>query len=99
MCCIFNSLGLSYLSDTSNVSLRKLFSVKQRIIDIHIQEHEIKKFEKLNTLLKFYKTNSRPSYVDVLNNKNEIAMLRKMRGHKLVIESGRYTCIKKPKLE
>ena len=103
MGCIFNSLGLSYLSDTSNVSLRKQFSVKQRIIDIHIQEQNmrLRNSKKLNTLMKFYKSNSRPSYVDILKNKNERAMLSKMRvsAHKLAIESGRYTRIKTPKRE
>ena len=56
--------------------VRKQFSVKQRIIDIHIQEQNmrLRNSKKLNTLMKFYKSNSRPSYVDILNMKRRSAM-------------------------
>ena len=51
--------------------------------------------------MKFYKSNSRPSYDDILKSKNERAMLSKTRisAHKLAIEIGRYTRIKPPKWE
>ena len=53
------TLVISYLSDTSNVSLHKQFSVKQRIFDIHIQEQNmrLRNSKKLNTLMKFYMSN------------------------------------------
>ena len=47
--------------------------------------------------MKLYKAGIRPYYVDILKNKNERAMLSKLRisAHKLAIEGGRYLNIPK----
>ena len=56
-----------------------------------------KNSKKLNILMKLYRAGIRPYYVDILKNKNEIAMLSKLRisAHKLAIEGGRYLNIPK----
>ena len=47
--------------------------------------------------MKLYRAGIRPYYVDILKNKNERAMLSKLRisAHKLAIEGGRYLNIPK----
>ena len=49
--------------------------------------------------MKFYRAGIHPYYVDILKNKNERAMISKLRisAHKLAIEGGRY--LKSPKHE
>ena len=53
--------------------------------------------KKLNILMKFYRSGTRPYYVDFLKNRAETAMLSKLRisAHKLAIEGGRYMNIPK----
>ena len=57
----------------------------------------LKNSKKLNILMKLYRAGIRPYYVDILKNKNERAMLSKLRisAHKLAIEGGRYLNIPK----
>ena len=96
---LFNTLGLSYLSYTQNSILLNKLSIKQRINDIQLQEQNmrLKNSKKLNILMKLYRAGIRPCYVDILKNKNERAMLSKLRicAHKLAIEGGRYLNIPK----
>ena len=87
---IFNTLGFSYLSYTPNSNLLNILSIKQRINDIQLQEQNmrLKNSKKLNILMKLYRAGIRPYYVDILKNKNERAMLSKLRisAHKLAIK-------------
>ena len=96
---IFNTLGFSYLSYTPNSNLLDKLSIKQRINDIQLQEQNmrLKNSKKLNILMKLYRAGIRPYYVDNLKNKNERAMLSKLRisAHKLAIEGGRFLNIPK----
>ena len=57
----------------------------------------LKNSEKLNILMKLYGAGIHPYYVDILKNKNERAMLSKLRisAHKLAKEGGRYFNIPK----
>ena len=57
----------------------------------------LKYSKKLNILMKLYRAGIRPYYVDILENKNERAMLSKLRigAHKLAIEGGRHLNIPK----
>ena len=91
---IFNTLGFSYLSYTPNSNLLNKLSIKQRINE---QNMRLKNSKKLNILMKLYRASIRPYYVDILKNKNERAMLSKLRisAHKLAIEGGRYLNIPK----
>ena len=96
---IFNTLGFSYFYDSPNFSLHDKLSIKQRITDIQLQEQNmrISNTKKLNILMKFYRSGTRPYYVDFLKNRAERAMLSKLRisAHKLAIEGGRYMNIPK----
>ena len=85
--------------------LNKL-SIKQRIkdstidIDINIDIEIlfcVDNSKKLNILMKLYRAGISPYYVDILKNKNESAMLSKLRisAHKHAIEGGRYLNIPK----
>ena len=97
---IFITLGFLYLSYTPNSNLLNKLSIKQRINDIQLQEQNmrLRNSKKLNILMKLYRAGIRPYYVDILKNKNERAMLSKLRisAHKLAIEGGRYLNIPKP---
>ena len=98
-CGIFRSQDISYLSYTPNSNLLNKLSIKQRINDIQLQEQNmrLKNSKKLNILMKLYRAGIRPYYVDILKNKNERAMLSKLRisAYKLAIEGGRYLIIPK----
>ena len=58
---------------------------------------KLKNSEKLNILMKLYRAGIHTYFVDILKNKNEIAMLSKLRisAHKLAIDGGRYLNIPK----
>ena len=91
---IFNTQCFSYRSYTPNINLLNKLSIKKRINDIQLQEQNMRlqNSKKLNILMKLYRAGIRPYYVDILKNKNERAMLSKLRisAHKLAIEGGRY---------
>ena len=57
----------------------------------------LKNSKKLNIFMKLYRAGIRPNYVDILKNKNDKAMLSKLRisAHKLAMECGRYLNIPK----
>ena len=57
----------------------------------------LKNSKKLDILMKLYRACIHPYHVDVLKNKNERAMLSKLRisAHKLAVEGGRYLIIPK----
>ena len=59
----------------------------------------LKNSKKFNILMKLYRAGIRPYYEDILKNKNERAMLSKLRisAHKHAIDGGRY--LKIPKQE
>lgn len=94
---VFDKFGFSYLINSNNFNTCSLLSLKQRILDVHLQEQDmrIRMSNKLNFFRKFYSAGERPKYVDILRFKDERSSVTRLRisSHKLAIESGRYTNI------
>ena len=99
---ILNGLGFSYLfKDDVPLLNANLSLIKQRIFDQGLQTQNAQIFEsqKLDFFQGVYKMGQRPSYVDLLKNRDDRANLCKIRisAHPLMIERGRHLNI--PSLE
>ena len=91
---ILDNLGFSYVLDNTHCFKSYLSQIRQRINDQLLQNQNAKIFDsqKLKFFQSVYKMGQRPSYVDILKNREDRAAICKIRisAHSLQIEKGRY---------